>query len=53
MNTKSKTLREKLMELIAPRTCRERREFRIAMARNRREAARLERTAKTLVEDSR
>lgn len=53
MNAKQKTFREKLLELIAPRTCRERREFRIAMAKNRRSAARLQRAAKTLAEDSR
>jgi len=51
MNAK-KTFRERIMELVAPRTCRQRREFRIAMAKNRREAARLERTAKTLAESA-
>lgn len=52
MSAKKKTFRERLLELLAPRTCRQRREFRIALAKNRRSAARLQRAAKTLAEDS-
>lgn len=52
MNAKPKTFREKLLELIAPRTCRERREFRVALAKNRRSASRLERAAKAMTAEA-
>lgn len=52
MNARKKTLRERIMELVAPRNCRERREFRVAMAKNRRSASRLERAAKAMTAEA-
>lgn len=46
MKTKRKTASQRLIELLFPRTCAERHEFRVALARNRRAAARLERAAR-------
>ena len=45
MKTKRKTASQRLIELLFPRTCAERHEFRLALAKNRREAARLRRAA--------
>lgn len=52
MNAKARTLAQKIMELIAPRTCRQRREFRVALAKNRRSASRLERAAKAMTAEA-
>jgi hypothetical protein len=43
---KRKHLSQRLIELIFPRSCAERYEFRVALAKNKRSATRLERTAK-------
>lgn len=50
MKRKRRTLRAWLLKLLAPRTTAEREQFRIAMARGRRENLRLTRSAHELEE---
>lgn len=45
---KRKHLSQRLIELIFPRSCAERYEFRVALAKNKRSATRLERAAARL-----
>lgn len=45
---KQKKLRDRVIETLFPRSCAERFEFRVAMAKNRRESRRLERAAQEI-----
>ena len=46
MNRKAKKVSQRLIELLFPRTCAERYQFRVALAKNKRAASRLERAAR-------
>lgn len=48
MKLKRKPLSQRMIELIFPRSCAERYEFRVAMAKNRRAAQRLRRAAQAV-----
>lgn len=48
MTTKHKRVSQKLIEILFPRSCAERYQFRVALAKNKRAAARLRRAAQSV-----